>query len=283
MYSPTRMHWGVNISRRSPWHRTDPRVRLFTSLAFSGLALISTSLPEFLCLYFFLWVLYFSSFTAWKVAWQGFRPFFVLLAFTVVLQLLLTPGDPVRVAGGAVPGITVQGTLLSCLILARLSAVILVSAHLVNTTSPLELSRSFGWALAPLGRAGLPVADLVLILNLGFQFFPIILDESRSLRLALESRGISVRHQSTSFRFRALAAWILAVLTSVVERSQRLATALEVKNFTGGCRLRLRFPSWSTQSTMAFALTFFAIAAWCLARFAFPDATTLSPGKLPVG
>lgn len=269
MITAERLHWGSGIAGSSPWHRIDPRVRLLLSLVLSGLALASRSFPEFAFVYLLLGGLYCASSTRWDTAWRGFRPFLFLLVFTVVLQLFFTPGGPVILFGRTLPAVSLQGVRLSLLVFARLAAVILVSAHLVGTTSPLELSRSLGWAFSPLARTGLPVADFVLVLNLGFQFFPIILEESRSLRLALESRGISFRHRTLSFRFRALTAWMLAILVSTVERSQRLAVALEVKNFAQGSRLRLRFPAWTAWSSTALLISFVAFAAWCSLHFSW--------------
>jgi energy-coupling factor transport system permease protein len=267
MITAERLHWGAGIAGSSPWHRVDPRVRLLFSLLLSGLALASSSLPEFIFVFLLTVALYCTSSTPWDTAWRGFRPFLVLLAFTVVLQLFFTPGGPVVLGGKALPAVSLEGVRLSFLVFSRLAAVILVSAHLVGTTSPLELSRSLGWAFSPLARTGLPVGDFVLVLNLGFQFFPIILEESRSLRLALESRGITFHHRALSFRFRALAAWMIAILFSTVERSQRLATALEVKNFAQGSSLRLRFSAWTPLSSAALFTSFVIAAAWCVLRF----------------
>jgi energy-coupling factor transport system permease protein len=266
MIDTDRLHWGRNLAGSSPWHRLDPRVRLLASLVLSALALASRSAPELSLVYLFLLGLYVCSATTAQTAWRGFRPFLVLLAFTAVLQLFFTPGTPLLLLGKSVPYVSYEGAALSLEILLRLAAVILVSTHLVSTTSPLELARSLGWFFSPLRKVGLPVADLVLVLNLGFQFFPIILEESRSLRLSLESRGISFRHPRLQLRFRALTAWILAVLTAVLERSQRLAVALEAKNFGKGSLLRLRFPAWAAVSTVALFITAAAAALWGLAR-----------------
>jgi energy-coupling factor transporter transmembrane protein EcfT len=63
-------------------------------------------------------------------------------------------------------------------------------------------------------------------------------------------------------RFRALTAWILALLVSVLERSHRLALALEVKGFTGGGPPRLRFSRWRGESTVGLAAAAAAIVVW---------------------
>jgi energy-coupling factor transport system permease protein len=262
MLHPGRLPWNRHLARATPWHRTDPRVRLLATLVLSGLALVSRSAAPMCVVYLLLAAIYCLSRTGWKTAWAGFRPFLFLLAFTFLLQVVFTPGRPPAALESFPFFPSREGLLLSLTIFLRLAALILVSTHLIATTSPLELSRSLGWVISPASRFGLPVADLILILNLGFQFFPIIVEESQNLRLALESRGISLRHPRVSMRFRALTAWILALLVSVLERSHRLALALEVKGFRGGGPARLRFPRWRGESTLGLAATAASIAAW---------------------
>lgn len=248
MLSADTLPWSRHLSGASGWHRTDPRIRLLASLVLSVLALSSRSCGEFVLIYLVLVLLYRFSGTGPGTALRGLRPFFVLIAFTAALQLFLSPGTPLPFSPPPPLSLTREGLLLTAVIVSRLVAVILVSANLIATTSPLELSRSLGWTLLPFRRLGLPVADFMLVINLGFQFFPLLLEESQGLRLALESRGISLRHPRVAMRLRALGAWILAILSSVLERSHRQATALEVKNFGGVRSLRLRFPPWSTES-----------------------------------
>ena len=52
---------------------------------------------------------------------------------------------------------------------------------------------------------GIPVRDVTLVMALGFQFFPVLLDEGQQVRSALESRGVSLRHPRARLRARALA------------------------------------------------------------------------------
>lgn len=248
----------------------DPRVRLLVTMVLSCIALASRTGQEIILLFLFVAAVFSLSRTGPGTAWSGFRPFFYLLLFTVLLQLFLTPGRPIPWLPAPIPTVTYEGFLLALIVLSRLSAVILLSTHLVTTTSPLELSRSLGWSLGPGRRIGLPVDDLVLMLNLGFQFFPILLEESYNLRLALESRGISLRHHRFSYRLQALSAWVLALLTAAMERARRLALALEAKNYGQVGGLRLRFPAWRRESTAGLFLTAIGILCWSLLRLSTP-------------
>lgn len=252
--------------RRSLWILVDPRIRVLVVVASSALALGSSSLPAFVVIYIAAIASYLLSGTGPGTAWRGFRPFAFLIILTAGLQIFFAEGVPLVTGVPVVSRITGAGLAAALLVLSRLSAVILFSTLLVATTTPYEISRSLAWILSPLARLGAPVGDYMLIMNMAFQFFPTLAEETGNVRMGLESRGISLRHERTVLRFRATAAWMLAVLTSVLERSHRTAAALQVKGGGRGPELRLRFPPWSKASSGAVALVGLVIAAWLCLR-----------------
>ena len=197
---------------------------------------------------------------------SSLRPFRFLLLFALVVQAGFTGGTPLL--PGLLPdAITIEGCNAAALALLRLAGVIAASAHLVRTTSPLELARSLGWALTPTARVGIPVREVTLVMALGFHFFPVLLDESRQVRAALESRGISMRHPRLRLRARALLFWTLAVLFGMVDRSTRLAAALEARGFALPRRHAHRFPVWRVESTVLVAASFAVSALATITRF----------------
>lgn len=212
-------------------------------------------------------LLHLASGTGPGAAVGALRPFRFLLLFTLVVQAGFTGGAPLL--PGLLPdAVTIEGGRAATLAVFRLAGVIAVSAHLVQTTSPLELARSLGWALTPTARVGVPVREVTLVMALGFHFFPVLLDESRQVRAALESRGVSLRHPRLRLRARALLFWTLAVLFGMVDRSTRLAAALEARGFALPRRQAQRFPAWRVESTVLVAVSLAlsalaAIAAAC--------------------
>jgi len=232
-----------------PWTRVDARARLMATCVVSGAALAAAAPPALLLPAGALAALLAASRTAPGFALAALRPFRFLLAFTVLLQLLLVPGEPLLPAGPAVP--SRPGLAAALLVLARLAAVIVASAHLVATTPAGDLARALGWLLAPLERLRLPVRDAELVLALGLRFVPALREEGRQVRSALESRGISLHDPRARRRLRALLVWLLAVLFGMVERSGRLATALAVRGFALPGRARRRFPPWNRESLAA--------------------------------
>ena len=238
-----------------PWLRCDPRARLLATLTAATLVLAASSWGQILCGLSAVAALHLASGTGPETALGSLRPFRFLLLFTLLVQAGFTGGAPLL--PGFLPGaLTIEGSRAAALALLRLGGVIAASAHLVATTSPLELARSLGWALTPTARVGVPVREVTLVMALGFHFFPVLLDESRQVRAALESRGISLRHPRLKLRARALLFWTLAVLFGMVDRSTRLAAALEARGFALPRRHAHRFHAWRVESTLLLAASF---------------------------
>jgi len=235
-----------------PWLSCDPRARLLATLVASGVVLAASSWGQIAGGLAAVAALHLASGTGPGDAIGSLRPFRFLLVFTLVVQAGFTSGAPLL--PGLLPAvITVEGSQAAAQALLRLAGVIAASAHLVRTTSPLELARSLGWALTPTARVGIPVREVTLVMALGFHFFPVLLDESRQVRNALESRGISLRHPRLRLRARALLFWTLAVLFGMVDRSTRLAAALEARGFALPRRPAHRFPAWRAESSLLVA------------------------------
>lgn len=241
-------------SNRGAWQRCDPRARLLATAIVSAVVVSAASWVQVGCSLAGVAALHLASGAAPRDAVAALRPFRFLLLFTLVVQAGFTAGTPLF--PDSAPGVvTVEGAREAALSLLRLAGLIAASAHLVRTSSPLELARSLGWVIAPTARLGVRVREATLVMALGFHFFPVLLEESNQVRRAMESRGISLRHPRLALRGRALLFWTLAVLFGMVERSSRLAAALESRGFALPRRTVHRFPAWRVESTVLVALS----------------------------
>lgn len=261
---PMRYHAAVSAGGTTFWHRCDPRARLLAACLVSGAALAADGAGEVALAAAAAVGMTVAAGFGPRRALAALRPLRLLLVFTFAVHALFGAGPWLVAAGPFTIG--AAGTAAGALAAVRLALVILVSAALVATTPPFDLARALSWVFSPLGRVGVPVRDAELVLALGFRFVPQLQEESRQVRAALESRGISARHPRVRLRLRALHVWLAAVLLGMLERSVRLATALEVKGFGLPGRGRRRFEPWGAESTLLALGAAAAAAALLLAR-----------------
>ena len=254
----------VNAGATLFWRRCDPRARLLATALLSGAALAAGDARELAVAAAATAVLLAASGPGTRRALAALRPFRFLLLFTFAVQALFDAGPAPFAAGPFTVG--AAGIAAGALSTSRLALAILVSAALVATTPPFELARALAWLFGPLERFGLPVRQAELVLALGFRFVPQLQEESRQVRAALESRGISARHPRARLRLRAVVIWLAALLFGMIERSSRLAAALEVKGFGLASPGRRRLPPWTRESTLLALAAAAVVAALILAH-----------------
>ncbi|MEO0855001.1 MAG: energy-coupling factor transporter transmembrane protein EcfT, partial [Cyanobacteria bacterium J06648_11] len=104
-------------------------------------------------------------------------------------------------------------------------------------TAPEEMAESLALMARPLGRFGVPVAELALTLTLALRFLPLVLEEVQNLIRAIRTRDI--RWQSLGFR--GAASTILAVverlLANLLLRAEQTAAAMQVRGYEGPERM----------------------------------------------
>ncbi len=117
-----------------------------------------------------------------------------------------------------------EGKLLSVLSMTffRMFNLILLSFWLVNTLSPLELSRSLVVLLSPLKKI-VPLNDIALIFSLSLHFVPMLIKEYQHIKearfvLNMQSKGLKVFIHA-----------LVPLLASALHHAEELTYALEVK------------------------------------------------------
>ncbi|BAS29239.1 transporter [Limnochorda pilosa] len=177
-----------------------------------------------------------------RVLLRAARLVLMLLLVTLATHLLLTPGEPWLRLGPLVA--TREGLQRGLLLGARLALLALAGALVTATTSPLALSRGLERLLSPLGRAGVRVPDLSLVLAIALQFIPILAGEAYRLRLARQARGEAVSGAGSWRRALATASVLVPLFASALRRADRLAEAMEARGYRGAPRSSLRPYRW---------------------------------------
>lgn len=190
---------------------------------------------------------------------RAVRLVLVLVLITAGINLFLTPGELLFRLGPLTA--TREGWERGILLAGRLALLALAGALVTGTTPPLLLSRGLERLLAPLGRLGVRVPDLSLILAIAIQFIPILLDEARRLLLARRGRAATAGTGWPGARLAEVAAVLVPLFVSALRRADRLADAMEARGYGRGPRGSLTPLRWRGSDWLVVAAPL-ALAVW---------------------
>lgn len=258
---------GQYLPVESPVHRLDPRTKILSALLAMLAAL--TGGPAGLALTALLAGagIILARITP-ALFWRQMRPLGVIIAITVLLQVIFTPGSDLT-AGSA--RISAQGLLAGLELLVRLVIIITVGIILTATTSTLSLAAGMEALLKPLGRLGLPVHEVVMAVTIAVRFVPVIFEEARTIMSAQISRGAGFYGPGLARRSAAVISLMVPLLVGAFRRSDELATAMEARCYRGGAgRTRMNPLNFSTNDLACMSLCGATLAAALALRAAAP-------------
>jgi energy-coupling factor transport system permease protein len=101
------------------------------------------------------------------------------------------------------------------------------------TTAPEEITTGIEHLTRPLGRWGIPIAEILLTLTLAIRFLPLVLEEVQNLVRAVQTRDI--RWQSLHLRgaIHTLLALVERLLENLFLRAEQTAAAMQVRGYSG--------------------------------------------------
>ena len=234
---------GRYVPGESALHRLDPRTKIVGAgvLAIGLLGARSGFTPVgfILCVLFLARACRFPL----RLLAGNLRPLLPLLALTLILNALLTPGQTCYEIPLGAGRFTCEGVERGLFLVARLSSLVLGTSLLTLATSPLELADGLEALLRPFRRIGLPAHELAMTTTIALRFVPILVDEADRLRKAQLARGADFGGGPVR-RIRSLFPLLLPLFLSAFGRADRLAIAMEARCYQGD-RGRTRYRTYS--------------------------------------
>ncbi|MBL7074729.1 energy-coupling factor transporter transmembrane protein EcfT [candidate division KSB1 bacterium] len=225
--------WGRYLDTGSVVHRLDPRTKLLVFISLM-VDLFLLHHPIFLLLLGgIIFALVLVAKISPKTAFQNLRPFVWLFAITLLVHLFLTDGRILLIIPYLNWDITFEGFWKGLFFSLRIGLLILLSALLMFTTTPLELTDAMKRLLAPLKKIKIPVDDLAMMVNLTLCFVPLVMDEAVRIRDAQLSRGLDFKGGLLK-KTKNLIPLIVPVVYSTFRRADHLALAMEARGYRGG-------------------------------------------------
>lgn len=223
----------------SPVHELDPRVKIIQTFIFIiSLFLIDSFLP-YLFVAVFLFIAISASKVPVKFVLRGLRPILMIIAFTFIINLLMTPGKIIFEAGFI--RITEEGLKQAGFMAIRLTLLIMGTSLLTLTTSPIILTDGIESLLNPFKRFGLPAHELAMMMTIALRFIPTLMEETEKIMKAQKSRGADFESGNIINRAKNLVPLLVPLFISAFRRADELAMAMEARCYRGGeNRTRMR-------------------------------------------
>ncbi|MEN6328072.1 MAG: energy-coupling factor transporter transmembrane component T [Syntrophomonas sp.] len=223
---------GQYISAPSLIHEIDPRSKIIATFMLT-LAVFQAEFPvQQTSLLILLISLILLSKVNIKIYLLALKPFVWIILITMLILAGFTPGSSLMEVFHL--SFTVEGLRAAASLGIRFIILLGLARLLTVTTSPMAMSDALESLLKPLQRLGLPVHELVMIMNISLRFIPLFFEEAERIRKAQLGRGANFQQGSLKQRLGKLRSIIVPVFRNSLERADELATAMESRGYQGG-------------------------------------------------
>lgn len=259
---------GQYYQTQSVIHRMDPRLKIIATLVYIAALFVVDHFIGFL----FCWLVLETVITLSKVPrkfiLRGLKPVFLIIAFTLLVNLFTTQGHVIFSLWRF--QITREGAEMAAFMGIRLVLLILGSSMLTLTTRPIGLTDGIEALLSPFKRFGLPAHDLAMMMTIALRFIPTLLEETDKIMKAQQARGADFESGNILHRAKALIPILVPLFISAFRIAQDLAMAMEARCYGSGItRTRMNEMRFSGGDIAGAVLTAAFLAAVIVLRILF--------------
>ena len=241
-------------------HRMDPRTKLFGTMAYIVSLFIADSLPVYAAAALFLVIAIRMSKVPVKFMVRGLKSIVILLLISVSFNLFLTPGTPNFKIGFL--QMTWEGVEFAALMAVRLIFLVLGSTILTLTTTPNQLTDGLEKSLGFLGKVGVPVHEVSMMMSIALRFIPILIEETDKIMKAQMARGADFETGNLIQKAKAMVPLLVPLFISAFRRATDLAMAMEARCYRGGDgRTKMKPLRYENRDRVAYAVCFVYLAA----------------------
>ncbi len=227
---------GQYIYGTSALHKMDARVKIILTLAFIVALFMLDSIWAYAVVTVFVAAVMIMSRVPVRFILRGLKPMAMILAFTAVFNLFLTPGE--RIWGADIGSWTIQitkeGVYAGALMLIRLMYLVTMSSMLTLTTAPLMLTDGIERLLKPLEIIKVPAHEIAMMMSIALRFIPTLAEETDKIIKAQTARGADFESGNILKRAKAMVPLLVPLFISAFRRADELATAMEARCYRGG-------------------------------------------------
>ncbi len=247
-------------------HKCDPRLKIvFLIVYIVAIFLAKNFYALGVCAATFFIMVAFAKVPI-KSLFRSVKGILFLLIFTAVLNFFFRDGETVLWQWKFIK-ITLEAVYSTLFLAARLFLLVLGSALLTLTTTPVSLTDGIESLLFPFKLLHLPVHELALIMSIALRFIPILTDETARIMNAQKARGADFESGSLIQRVKAVIPILIPLLISAFRRADELGDAMDARCYSGSkVRTKYKKLTFTWRDLLAFLLGAALLAAVILLK-----------------
>lgn len=212
----------------APLARVDARVKILLLLVVS-MGIFLASNPVGLAIWFALLAACFAAARMNPLdVVCGMRPILIVLAFTLLANLVSCDGHGAIKIAGAV-GLSPEGGLRGLIAVVRIVLLVGFALSVAATTTATQIAEACVSLLRPLTRIGVPVSAIGLALSLALRCIPLVSDELMRIRMAQRARGAHFDEGGLAQRIRVWGSVLMPLMAGLFRRADRLGEAMAAR------------------------------------------------------
>lgn len=224
--------FGQYYPAKSFVHSMDPRTKLLALIAFIVAIFIAQTFYGMILCTIFLIAAVIAARVPFGSVLRSVKGILFILVLTSVLNLFFHGGEHVLVDWG-VASITRESIVFTVFLLLRLFLLVMASAVLTLTNTPVRLTDGIESLLTPLKWIKFPVHELALIMSIALRFIPTLIDETNRIIAAQKARGADFESGNIFKRIKAVVPILIPLLISAFRRAEELGDAMDARCYSG--------------------------------------------------
>ena len=214
-------------------HSLDPRTKLVLLIAYIVAIFIAQTFYGMILCAIVLIATVFIARVPFGSVLRSVKGILFILILTSILNLFFHGGEHLLTPESWAIKIYREAVVFTVFLLLRLFLLVMASAVLTLTTTPVRLTDGIESLLTPLKWIKFPVHELALIMSIALRFIPTLIDETNRIIAAKKARGADFESGNIFKRIKAIVPILIPLLISAFRRAEELGDAMDARCYSG--------------------------------------------------
>lgn len=256
---------GQYYPAKSVLHDLDPRVKIVGTLIYIISLFIFNSWGFILGTIFLAAVILMSN-IPFSYMLKGLKTIFILMLFTMALNLFLTPGEAIW--SWKFLHITKEGLRMAGKTGLRLVYLVIGASLMTLTTTPTKLTDAIEKLLKPFTIIKVPAHEIAMMMSIALRFIPILIEETDKIMKAQMARGADFENGNIITKAKNMVPLLVPLFVSAFRRADDLAMAMEARCYHGGeGRTKMKPLRYQRRDHITYVILILFLAAVIALRF----------------